>query len=70
MALSENKAAEVVAEQLRKNGYNAYVMTTQTEYKTWHRVRVGQFENHQEAVELRRALIVNKQLQQAYIAVK
>lgn len=70
MALSENKAAEVVAEQLRKNGYNAYVMTTQGEHKVWHRVRVGQFENLEEAVELRRALIVNKQLQQAYIAVK
>ncbi|MBM2803093.1 MAG: ral secretion pathway protein [Deltaproteobacteria bacterium] len=68
-ALSNNKAAEAVADQLRKNGYKAYVMMTQGEYETWHRVRVGQFENHQEAVELRKALIVNEQFQQAYVAV-
>lgn len=68
-ALAENKAAESVADQLRKIGYDAYVMTTQGERKIWHRVRIGRFESHQDAIELQKALVANKQFQRAYVAV-
>jgi cell division septation protein DedD len=67
-ALAENKLAQAVVEQLREAGYDAYVMTTQDERKTWYRVRVGQFDNHKDAIEERKALIANKQFQRAYVA--
>jgi cell division septation protein DedD len=67
-ALAENKLAESVADQLRKTGYEAYVVTFQGEGKIWHRVRIGRFENHRDAIELQKALVANKQFQRAYVA--
>ena len=67
-ALAENKLAESVADQLRKTGYEAYVMTFQGEGKIWHRVRIGRFENHRDASELQKALAANRQFQRAYVA--
>ena len=67
-ALAEIKLAQAAVEQLRKAGYDAYVMSTQDERKTWYRVRVGRFGSHKDAIEEHRALIENKQFQQAYIA--
>jgi cell division septation protein DedD len=67
-ALAENRLAESVADQLRKTGYEAYVVTFQGEEKIWHRVRIGRFENHRDAIELQKALVANKQFQRAYVA--
>jgi cell division septation protein DedD len=67
-ALAENNLAESVADRLRKTGYEAYVMTFQSEGKIWHRVRIGRFESQRDAIELQRALVANKQFQRAYVA--
>jgi cell division septation protein DedD len=67
-ASAENNLAESVADQLRKTGYEAYVIKFQGEGKIWHRVRIGRFENQREAIELQRALVANRQFQRAYVA--
>ena len=67
-ASEENKLAESVANQLRKTGYEAYILTFQVGGKIWHRVRIGRFENHRDATELQKALVANKQFQGAYVA--
>jgi len=64
----ENSLAESVADQLRKTGYEAYIIKFQGEGKIWHRVRIGRFENQREAIELQRALVANRQFQRAYVA--
>jgi len=66
--LAENKDAEWLADKMRKEGYRAYVLTGQVAEKIWHRVRVGQFVNQQEAQELRKALVSSKYYRQAYVA--
>lgn len=67
-ALAENKDAESIAGKLRKAGYQAYVLTVQAAEKIWHRVRVGQFANQQEAQELKKTLAEIKEYRQAYVA--
>jgi len=64
----ENKDAESMAEKLRREGYQAYVVTAQVEQKIWHRVRVGQFANQQEAWDLKKLLAAIKEYRQAYVA--
>ena len=68
-ALAENKDAESFAGKMRKEGYKAYVLTSQVAEKIWHRVRVGQFVNQQEAQELKKALAASKEYRHAYVAV-
>jgi cell division protein FtsN len=67
-ALAENKDAESFAEKLRREGHQAYVLTSQVDNKTWHRVRVGRFENQQDAQELKKTLAASKSYQHAYVA--
>jgi len=67
-SLAESKDAESMAEKLRREGYQAYVLSSQIEEKIWHRVRVGQFANQQEAQELKKLLAAIKEYRQAYVA--
>jgi len=67
-AVAEEKAAAGLAEQLKKRGYEAFVLVARSEDKIWHRVRVGHFTNQQAATGLRKSLIAEKQFQAAYIA--
>ena len=62
--------AENLASQLRKSGYEAYVVTAQLETKTWHRVRVGQLKDLNVAMALRRDLITSKSFKTAYVATR
>ena len=64
------KEAEKLANQLRKEGYDAYVAVAEIGTKTWHRVRIGQLKSLNEAMELRRDLINLKSFQTAYIATR
>ena len=67
-ALAHRRDADALAAGMRKKGYEAYVMTVQTESKTWHRVRVGQFPDVAAAKQLRQSLIDALQLKGAYVA--
>jgi cell division septation protein DedD len=67
-ALADRKDADAMVAGMRKNGYEAYVMTVQTESKTWHRVRVGQFPDVAAAKRLRQSLVDALQLKGAYVA--
>src|SRR4030095_6525944 len=67
-ALAEKKDAESIVNTLRKNGYEAYVMTIQTGAKTWHRVRVGQMADVKVANELKKTLASTTAFKQAYVA--
>jgi len=67
-ALAENKDAESMAAKLRKVGHQAYVLTTQVAEKIWHRVRIGKFENQNDAQELKKDLATTKEFRQAYVA--
>jgi DedD protein len=67
-ALAEKKDAESIVNTLRKNGYDAYVMTIQAGAKTWHRVRVGQMADVKVANELKKSLASTTGFKQAYVA--
>jgi general secretion pathway protein D len=67
-ALAEKKDAESIVNTLRKNGYDAYVMTIQAGAKTWHRVRVGQMPDVKVANELKKTLVSTTAFKQAYVA--
>ena len=67
-AISESSAAESLAQKLRRFGYDAYVRVTKSDNKTWHRVRVGQLENLNDAADLRKTLSANKEHKGAFIA--
>jgi general secretion pathway protein D len=67
-ALADRKDADAMVAGMRKNGYEAYVMTVQTESKTWHRVRVGQFPDVAAAKQLRQSLVDALHLKGAYVA--
>jgi general secretion pathway protein D len=67
-ALADRRDADALAAGMRKKGYEAYVMTVQTESKTWHRVRVGQFPDVAAAKQLRQSLIDALHLKGAYVA--
>jgi cell division septation protein DedD len=64
------KDAETIADTLRKNGYDAYVVTIQIGEKTWHRVRVGQLADTKAASELKNTLVSATPFKQAYVAAK
>lgn len=68
-SLADRKDAETIVEQLRKQGYDAYVMTAQTAGSTWHRVRVGQFPEPSAANLLKETLLKTSQFRHAYVAV-
>jgi general secretion pathway protein D len=64
------KDAEGLAGQLRREGYDAYVVTAQIDSKTWHRVRVGQLPRLKEAVELKKVLASSTQFKGSYVAAR
>ena len=66
-ALAGKKDAEELAQSLRKNGYDAFVMTIQADSKTWHRVRVGQLADYKAANELKKTLAGGSQFKDAYV---
>ena len=66
-ALAEKKNAEELAQLLRKNGYDAFVMTIQADSKTWHRVRVGQLADYKAANEIKKTLAGGSQFKDAYV---
>jgi general secretion pathway protein D len=68
VALAAKKDAEAIANTLRKNGYEAYVMTIRADTKTWHRVRVGQLTDVKAASELKKTLASVTPFKQAYVA--
>ena len=68
-ALADKKDADAMALGLRNIGYDAYVVTTQTVIKTWHRVRVGQFANLEKAQQLRQSLTQMAPFKGAFVAV-
>jgi cell division septation protein DedD len=67
-AHAARKDADTMALGLRKSGYEAYVMTVQSENKTWYRVRVGQFSDIASAKQVRQSLVDVLQLKGAYVA--
>jgi general secretion pathway protein D len=67
-ASAEKKAAESIANTLRQSGYEAYVLTSQVDAKTWHRVRVGQSADIRAANELKKVLTSATPFKQAYVA--
>jgi cell division septation protein DedD len=67
-ALAEEKDAVVMMNSLRKNGYDAYVMTIQAENKTWHRVRVGRFADLQAAHQMKNSLTGSSEFKRAFVA--
>jgi Flp pilus assembly secretin CpaC len=66
-AIGESSAAESLAQNLRRLGYDAYVRVIKTDNKTWHRVRVGQLENQKDAADLRKTLSSDKEHKDAFI---
>ena len=69
-ALARKKDADAMVQGLQNQGYNAYVMTTQSETRTWHRVRVGQFTDIGLAKQVRQSLMQMPPFKGAYIAVQ
>jgi cell division septation protein DedD len=67
-ALAGRKDADAMVLGLRNSGYDAYVLTSQVENKTWHRVRVGQFADIGLAKQLKQSLVNTLQFKQAYVA--
>ncbi len=61
------KDARRLAEDLRKNGYDAYVTTFENENKVWHRVRVGRFADPGAASELKNSFAASPQFKHAYV---
>jgi cell division septation protein DedD len=69
-AVNEQKDAENLAARLRKDGYDAYVVTVELASKRWYRVRVGQMESLKDAAELKNRLASSKSFKDAYVALR
>ena len=67
-SLNDRKDADAIVLALRNSGYDAYVLTSLIENKTWYRVRIGQFTDLRGAKQLRDTLISAPQFKQAYVA--
>jgi cell division septation protein DedD len=63
----ERKVAEELAEALRKNGYDTFVMIFQTNGKIWYRVRVGPLADFRAAQELKNTFASGTQFKTAYV---
>ncbi len=66
-ALEYKQDAETMVNQLRSSGYDAYIVTVETESKTWHRVRVGQLSELNAANRLRQSLADQASFKQAFV---
>ena len=67
-SLTERKDAEAMVAGLRKNGYEAYVVTAQPAGNIWHRVRIGQFADLNTANRFKESMPM-PQFQRAYVTV-
>jgi cell division septation protein DedD len=67
-SLNDRKDADTIVLALRNSGYDAYVLTSLIENKTWYRVRIGQFTDLRGAKQLKDTLISAPQFKQAYVA--
>ena len=63
----ERKIAEELAQALRKNGYDTFVMIFQTNGKIWYRVRIGPLTNYRAAQELKNTFASGTQFKTAYV---
>jgi general secretion pathway protein D len=66
-ALADKKDAETMTRGLRESGYDAYIVTVESEGKTWHRVRVGHLSELNAANRLKQSLADQSPFKQAYI---
>jgi cell division protein FtsN len=63
-------AASVLAAGLKTKGYDAFIVETDIKGRTWYRVRVGQFDNQDEAEALRKTLESKEGFRDAFLANK
>jgi cell division septation protein DedD len=61
-------ASQHVVDQLKKGGYDAYVMETEVKGKVWYRVRVGFFPSREEARRVAREITRSYGLQSPWLA--
>jgi general secretion pathway protein D len=69
-SLNQTRDAEGIASKLKGKGYDAYVVAAEVKSKIWHRVRVGQGVDLNEAFELRTRLKAKENFDQAFIALR
>jgi general secretion pathway protein D len=67
-AFADRKDAETLANRLRQNGYDVFVMTAQADSKTWHRVRVGLYSDLEVAKRIKESLSNQAPFKHAYVA--
>lgn len=60
--------AESLAQQLKTNGYDGYVLQAEVKGQTYFRVRVGRFASQEEAESLRQLLADEEDYRSAYLA--
>ncbi len=64
---AEKKVAASLVKKLKDKGYDAYVTVTNVKGKELHRVRVGRFEQREEAEKLRETLRTAEKLERAVV---
>jgi hypothetical protein len=69
-SLNQTRDAEGIADKLKTKGYDAYVVAAEVKSRLWHRVRVGQGVDLNEAFELRARLKAKENFDQAFIALR
>ena len=69
-SLNQTRDADGIADKLKVKGYDAYVVAAEVKSKIWHRVRVGQGVDLNEAFELRMRLKGKENFDQAFIALR
>ena len=56
------------ADELKMKGYDVSIVETVIKGQTWYRVRVGHFDNHQDAETMRRILDIKEGISDAFVA--
>ncbi|HEY7321037.1 MAG TPA: SPOR domain-containing protein, partial [Candidatus Binatia bacterium] len=69
-SLNQTRDADGIADKLKLKGYDAYVVAAEVKSRIWHRVRVGQGVDLNEAFELRARLRAKENFEQAFIALR
>jgi cell division septation protein DedD len=67
-AAPTKNVADNMAQQLKAQGYDGYVIEANVKGQTYHRVRVGRFPKREEAESTRQSLAVHESYKQAFIA--
>jgi cell division septation protein DedD len=63
----DKAAADLWVDRLKTKGYNVFIVEADIKGKTWYRVRVGPFDNRQEAETLRTVLQSKEGFRDAYL---